>query len=88
MKGLLERGANPQAVDKQNVSALHFACGQGRLEAVQFLWSRGVELDSEDPGCHTIRLELNLFEGLEVALSLSGCHVKQHNIGNQTSDEI
>jgi ankyrin repeat protein len=50
VKGLLERGADPEAVDKKNVSALHFACGQGRLGVVQFLWSRGVELDSEDPG--------------------------------------
>ena len=50
VKGLLEKGANPQAVDKKGVSALHFGCGQGRLGVVQFLWSRGVELDSEDPG--------------------------------------
>lgn len=50
MKGLLDRGANITAADKQGVSALHFACGQGRLEVVKFLWSRGAELDGEDPG--------------------------------------
>ena len=43
-------GAEATACDKRRVSALHYACGQGRLEVVRFLWSRGVELDAEDPG--------------------------------------
>lgn len=43
-------GADATACDKRRVSALHYACGQGRLEVVRFLWSRGVELDAEDPG--------------------------------------
>lgn len=50
VKGLLDKGANSGAIDKKGISALHFACGQGRLEVVKFLWSRGVELDCEDPG--------------------------------------
>ena len=49
VKALLEQGADPEATDKQKVNALHFACGQGRLEVVKFLWSRGIELDAEDP---------------------------------------
>lgn len=47
---LIEMGADATACDKRRVSALHYACGQGRLEVVRFLWSRGVELDAEDPG--------------------------------------
>lgn len=47
---LLELGADAGACDKRRVSGLHYACGQGRLEVVRFLWSRGVELDAEDPG--------------------------------------
>ena len=54
MKGLLDQGADLNAVDKQKISALHFACGQGRLEVIQFLWSRGVELDAEDPGMQAV----------------------------------
>ena len=50
VKGLLDKGANITATDKQGISALHFACGQGRVETVKFLWSRGAELDAEDPG--------------------------------------
>ena len=49
VKALLEQGADPEATDKRKVNALHFACGQGRLEVVSFLWSRGIELDAEDP---------------------------------------
>jgi hypothetical protein len=64
VKGLLERGADPKAVDKKNVSALHFACGQGRQGVVQFLWSRGVELDSEDPGHSFPTRSSNLLGGL------------------------
>ena len=43
-------GANITATDKRKISALHYACGQGRLAVVKFLWSRGTELDYEDPG--------------------------------------
>lgn len=50
MKGLLEQGADPESTDKRKVSALHYACGQGRLEVIKFLWTRGIELDAEDPG--------------------------------------
>ncbi len=62
VKGLLERGADPAAVDKQNVSALHFACGQGRLQVVQYLWSRGVEVDCEDSGADLLPLQSALLE--------------------------
>ena len=47
---LLEAGADPKAVDKRKVSALQYACAQGRLEVIQRLYRRGVELDVEDPG--------------------------------------
>ena len=50
MERLLELGADAGACDKRRVSGLHYACGQGRLEVVRFLWSRGAELDAEDPG--------------------------------------
>ena len=50
MERLLELGADANACDKRRVSGLHYACGQGRLEIVRFLWSRGAELDAEDPG--------------------------------------
>lgn len=38
------------AKDKKGVSALHYAAGQGRLEVIKFLYSKGVDLDSDDPG--------------------------------------
>ena len=50
MDQLLDTGADAKAVDKRKVSALHYACGQGRLEVLQRLYRRGVELDVEDPG--------------------------------------
>ncbi len=43
-------GAELTAKDKKGISALHYACGQGRLDVVKFLWSKGVDLDSDDPG--------------------------------------
>ena len=49
MRVLLEQGARLKALDKRGVSGLHYACGQGRTEVVPFLWSKGVELDNEDP---------------------------------------
>ena len=50
VKQLVDLGVDVKAVDKRKVGALHYACGQGRLEVVHFLWSRGLELDAEDPG--------------------------------------
>jgi len=47
---LVEMGADAAARDKRGVSALHYACGQGQAEVVRFLWSRGTDLDAEDPG--------------------------------------
>ena len=54
---LLETGADPKATDKRKISALHYACAQGRLEVVQRLYRRGVELDVEDTGmsCSLLR---------------------------------
>ena len=40
------------AKDKKGISALHYASGQGRLEVLQFLWSKGLDLDADDPGVH------------------------------------
>ena len=47
---LLEMGADIGAKDKRGISALHYASGQGRLEVLQFLWSKGLDLDADDPG--------------------------------------
>lgn len=47
---LLEMGADVGAKDKKGISALHYASGQGRLEVLQFLWSKGLDLDADDPG--------------------------------------
>lgn len=49
---LMDMGAELTAKDKRGISALHYACGQGRLEIVKYLWSKGVDLDSDDPGAH------------------------------------
>ncbi len=50
---LLEMGADVTAKDKKGISALHYASGQGRLEVLQFLWSKGLDLDADDPGRST-----------------------------------
>ena len=47
---LLETGADVAARDKRGVGALHYAAGQGRLEVVKYLWSKGLDIDAEDPG--------------------------------------
>ena len=49
---LLEMGADVTAKDKRGISALHYASGQGRLEVLQFLWSKGLDLDADDPGLY------------------------------------
>ena len=51
---LLEMGADIGAKDKRGISALHYASGQGRLEVLQFLWSKGLELDADDPGAASL----------------------------------
>ena len=45
---LANRDADLEARDKKRTSALHFACGRGRLELVQYFQSKGVDLDVED----------------------------------------
>jgi hypothetical protein len=58
---LMDMGADLTAKDKKGISALHYACGQGRLEVVKFLWSKGVDLDLEDPGtCSPTLTDLHL----------------------------
>ena len=47
-------GADIGAKDKRGISALHYASGQGRLEVLHFLWSKGLELDADDPGAASL----------------------------------
>ena len=47
-------GADIGAKDKRGISALHYASGQGRLEVLQFLWSKGLDLDADDPGAASL----------------------------------
>ena len=47
-------GADVTAKDKKGISALHYASGQGRLEVLQYLWSKGLDLDADDPGRSTL----------------------------------
>ncbi len=47
-------GADIGAKDKRGISALHYASCQGRLEVLQFLWSKGLELDADDPGAASL----------------------------------
>ena len=51
---LLEMGADIGAKDKRGISALHYASGQGRLEVLQYLWSKGLDLDADDPGAASL----------------------------------
>lgn len=73
---LLEMGADAHAKDKRGISALHYASGQGRLEVLQFLWSRGLELDADDPGIAFFKLSViqpthgPLIHGMHVSLPL------------------
>lgn len=50
VEALLEMGAALDAKDKQGRGPLHFAAAHGRAGVVQFLWSRGAEVDAETPG--------------------------------------
>ena len=69
---LLEMGADADAKDKRGISALHYASGQGRLEVLQFLWSRGLDLDADDPGIAFSKLSViqpthgPLFHGMHI----------------------
>lgn len=47
---LMEWGAQPGAADKQGLTSAHFAAAHGKADLLAFLWSKGVELDAEDPG--------------------------------------
>jgi hypothetical protein len=49
---LTEEGADLGCKDKQGLTPLHFAAGRGYLGVVQFLWSKGAEVDAEAPGKH------------------------------------
>ena len=69
MDHLLDSGADPKAVDKRKVSALQYACAQGRLEVVQRLYRRGVELDAEDPGMVNISYGLKPLQAADYRAS-------------------
>lgn len=47
---LLDMGAQPGTQDKSGLTSAHFAAAHGKKEVLSFLWSKGVELDGEDPG--------------------------------------
>lgn len=61
-KKLLEMGAEVTARDKKGYTPLHFAAGQGRLDIVNFLWSKAAETEAEDPGMQAMSL-------------MQGCHL-------------
>lgn len=50
MEQLVEMGAEPAAKDAKGLDSMHFAAAHGQLDVVRFLWTKGVELDSEDAG--------------------------------------
>ncbi len=47
---ILEMGAEISARDKKGLGLVHFAAAHGHLDTVQFLWSKGAQLDMEAPG--------------------------------------
>lgn len=46
---LLDMGAQPGTQDKGGLTSAHFAAAHGKKDVLSFLWSKGVELDGEDP---------------------------------------
>ena len=46
---LMDMGAQPGTQDKGGLSSTHFAAAHGKENMLSFLWSKGVELDGEDP---------------------------------------
>lgn len=46
---LLEAGALLDSRDKEGLGAAHFAAAHGKADLLAYLWSKGVELDGEDP---------------------------------------
>jgi ankyrin repeat protein len=46
---LMDMGAQPGTQDKGGLSSAHFAAAHGKEHMLSFLWSKGVELDGEDP---------------------------------------
>jgi ankyrin len=46
---LMDMGAQPGTQDKGGLSSAHFAAAHGKENMLSFLWSKGVELDGEDP---------------------------------------
>ena len=47
-------GADPASKDAKGLDSMHFAAAHGQLEVVRFLWTKGVELDSEDAGAQLL----------------------------------
>jgi len=45
VRDLLERGANPNKTDKNNLTALHRACNRGYLDIVKLLIEKGAQID-------------------------------------------
>lgn len=50
VKELIHRGADLNAKDSSGRSALHLAAARGRMEVVQYLWSKALDLENEDRG--------------------------------------
>ncbi len=46
---LLDWGAQPGTADKGGLGSAHFAAAHGKQAVLAFLWSKGVEVDGEDP---------------------------------------
>ncbi len=68
---LLDMGAQPGTADKGGMTSAHFAAAHGKHDMLDFLWSKGVELDGEDPGASLVML---IGHSTLRCLKYLGCH--------------
>ena len=71
VRALLEGGADPNAIDRRGVTALHHAAGEGNAELVRLLLERGANPHYRDENWESTALDWAEHEGhTEVAATL------------------
>ena len=85
---LLRKGANPDTIDRDGISALEWACGKGHLAAVEALLHARAAVDAaHSPSKYTplMRAARFGFRDIAAVLIAAGANVNAHDTTGQTA---